>query len=172
MVLTAIRSKVNFTPDPNPERIMESIMEESYAEFSNAGSFATAFIGQYHASSHQILCANAGHSPVIYCPVGEKPRLLEADGPAIGVLPESMCKSHTLPLEPGSVLIIATDGFNEAQDNKQELFGIDNLLVLAESACKLPAKEISQKFVNAINDFSAGQRQADDQTLIVIKSTH
>jgi len=40
--------------------------------------------------------------------------LLEADGPAAGVLPFNLCENFTLSFQPGDILVVATDGFNEA----------------------------------------------------------
>ena len=132
MTRTAIHSKASFMPKPTPEIVMKNANEDLYEDFLQVGMFATAFIGQYQPHSQKLLYANAGHSPVIYRPVGGRARLLEADSTPIGVLQVSLCKNHQVPLGQGDVLVVATDGFSEARNPDDEMFGYDRLLDLVD----------------------------------------
>ena len=126
--------------------------------------FATVFVAQYLPEGKQLRYANAGHSPVIFCPNGGQARLLEADGTAIGILPTSFSENHFLDIGPGDVMVIATDGINEARNENDELFGYDQLLRLVEKLAHLPAKEIAEEIFRVAREFGAGQAQDDDQT--------
>ena len=131
--------------------------------------FATVFVGRYDPGQHELIYANAGHSPVIYCPAGGSAILLEADGPAMGVLPISLSENHILQFQPDDLLIVTTDGFNEASNPGGKMFGINQLLQLIESVASKSASEISGEIFKAVQNFSAGRPQDDDQTLVVIK---
>jgi sigma-B regulation protein RsbU (phosphoserine phosphatase) len=169
MTRTVIRAKANDMPAPTPEIVVGRSNEELYDDFTDVNMFATVFVGQYDTSKRELLYANAGHSPVIFCPQGGKARLLEADGTPVGILPESLSEDQRLTFRPGDLLVVATDGLSEAHNTNNEMFGYDRLLDLTQSLADKPAKEIVAALSHAIQDFSAGKHQDDDQTLIVLK---
>ncbi len=169
MSRTVIRSRANSLATRSPDEIMARVNEDLYDDFTEVSMFATAFIGQYHQSREELVHVNAGHSPVIYCRAGEQPQLLEADGTAIGVLPISLAENHALPFGPGDLLIAATDGFSEARNPADELFGYDRLLQLAAELHEKSAQHISEALFAAVDRFGAGHPQDDDQTLVVVK---
>ena len=98
------------------------------------------------------------------------PIALEADGPALGVLPESMSESHQIQLKPGDIMVICTDGFSEAENARGEMFGYEKLLRKVEDLGNLTAREIVDGLVSAIDQFVDDHPQSDDQTLLVIKA--
>ncbi len=169
MTRTAIHSKAQFMPCPTPEAVMRQSNEDLYHDFTRVGVFATAFVGQYAPGSQRLTYANAGHAPVIYRPRDGEPVLLRADSTAIGILPVSHCRNQVLRMAPGDLLIVATDGFSDARDPNEELFGIDRLLELAEQLHGGDARQIAAGMFDATDAFGDGQDQDDDQTLVVIK---
>lgn len=169
MTRTVIRAKANDLPPPTPEAVVGRSNEELYDDFTDVNMFATVFVGQYDALKREVLYANAGHSPVIFCPFGGKARLLEADGTPVGILPTSLSEDQKIPFGPGDLLVVATDGLSEAHNIKNEMFGYDRLLDLTQSLAHKPAREIVAGLRQTIQDFSAGKQQDDDQTLIVLK---
>jgi sigma-B regulation protein RsbU (phosphoserine phosphatase) len=154
---------------PTPAEIMSRATEELYDDLTEVGMFVTIFLGQYDAGQRRLCYANLGHSPVIYCPAGGAARLLEADGPALGLLPENLSADQALPFGPDDLLIVATDGFNEARNTAGQMFGYARLLALAESLAGRCADEIATRLYAAVSAFSAGHAQDDDQTLIILK---
>ncbi len=69
----------------------------------------------------------------------------------------------------GDVLVVATDGFSEASNASGEMFGYERLLHLLEQIASLSAEEIASEMFHRILQFSEGQEQSDDQTIIVLK---
>jgi sigma-B regulation protein RsbU (phosphoserine phosphatase) len=169
MTRTAIHSKAQFMPCPTPEAVMRQSNEDLYNDFTRVGVFATAFVGQYAPASQRLTYANAGHAPVIYRPRDGEPVLLRADSTAIGILPVSHCRNQVLRMAPDDLLIVATDGFSDARDPDEELFGIDRLLELVERLHSGDARQIAAGLFDATDNFGNGQEQDDDQTLVVIK---
>ena len=169
MSRTLICSKARSMSDITPASILGSANDDLYDDFTEVGMFATVFIGQYDQRERMLYYANAGHSPVIYCPLGGSAVLLEADGTPMGVLPVSLCENQALELRSGDVLVAATDGFSEAANEDGELFGYERLLYLVEGLAQETAQGIASGMFDAIATFSSGHQQDDDQTLFVIK---
>lgn len=169
MTRTMIRSKTRMLEQASPADIIGALNDEMYDDFTVIGMFATVFIGQYLHEDHILYYANAGHSPVIFCPAGGTAVLLEADGTPIGVLPTCLCENQAIYFNQGDLLIAGTDGFSEATNPQGELFGYERLLQLVESVAYQSAAEIVQTLYRAIAEFGAGSAQDDDQTVVVIK---
>ncbi len=169
MTRTVMRSNVYDTVLQTPAIVVGRSNEHLYDDFTEVSMFATVFIGQYKPCTQELIYANAGHSPVIYCPIGGKARLLEADGTAMGILPTSFSEDQKLDFALGDVLVVATDGLSEAYNVEEEMFGYDRLLTLVETLITRPAQEIAEELYQAVNTFSEGTAQYDDQTVMVIK---
>jgi sigma-B regulation protein RsbU (phosphoserine phosphatase) len=169
MIHTVASSAARFTPEPTPQAVLQRTNDDLYDDFTRLGTFATAFVGQIDSRAGKLHFANAGHAPVIFCPAGGGAQLLEADSPPIGVLPMTLAEHYSLDFGPDDVLILATDGFNEASNGSGELFGYGRLLELAEELHGESAQVIGYGLLAAVESFSAGHPQDDDQTLIVVK---
>ena len=169
MTRTLLRSKTRSFVRPSPVDILGSVNDEMYDDFTEIGMFATVFVGQYDFAEKILYYANAGHSPVIYCPAGGEASLLEADGAPVGVLPNSTCENQAIYFNPGDVLVTATDGFSEAGNVAGELFGYERLLQLVTNTAHEPAQVILNTLYQTVAQFSAGRAQDDDQTVVVIK---
>ncbi|MCA9875242.1 MAG: SpoIIE family protein phosphatase [Anaerolineales bacterium] len=169
MTRTVIRTKTKVTPIPTPQVVMGRSNQELYEDFTKLSMFATVFVGQYDPVNRRLLYANAGHSPVIYCPEGGDARLLRADGTPMGILPTSLSKDQWIDFQPGDVLVVATDGFSEARNAQDKEFGYDSLTLLVQSLAHKPARAIAEGIYRTVSRFSNGMSQADDQTLVVLK---
>lgn len=152
-----------------PAEVMSRATEELYDDLTEVSMFVTVFLGQYDPHRRQLCYANLAHSPVIYCPAGGPARFLEADGPALGVLPVNLSEDQSMPFGPGDLLVVATDGFNEACNISGEMFGYERLLELVERLSDQCADEIATKLYESVALFSAGHSQDDDQTVVIIK---
>ena len=169
MTRIVLHGAARFMPKVNPKVLLSRINEDLYDDFTDLGMFATTFVGCYEPASHQLTYANAGHSPVLYCPLGGPATMLEADGPAVGILPLNLCENVCIDFLPGDVLAVATDGFSEAANAQGEMYGYERLCRLLEQLAPLNAEQIASEMFHSIVQFSAGQDQSDDQTIIILK---
>jgi sigma-B regulation protein RsbU (phosphoserine phosphatase) len=171
MIRTAIRSMANLPAIESPADVLNRLNSELIADLVNLSVFVTAFVGQYRAGSDRLTFANAGHAPVIYRPPGGPAQVLDADHTAIGILDVPNFTNRSIDLLPGAVLIVATDGLTEAENPHGELFGIKRLVASVDALAHLPAAEIATALYQLVDSFTAGLRQSDDQTAVVIKRT-
>jgi phosphoserine phosphatase RsbU/P len=167
---TVLRNAARFMPTATPADIINRVNLDLYDDLTEVGMFVTSFVGHYDNASNSLHYANAGHSPVLFFRAGAAARLLHADGAPMGVLPTSFCEDQVLMLQPGDVLVVATDGFSEARSPEGELFGHERLLALIQELATLSAHEIADRMYTIISQWSAGASQDDDQTLVVIKA--
>ena len=169
MTRTVLRGVARFIPLLHPKAVLHKVNEDLYDDFTEVGMFVTVCVACYDPVTRQLLYANAGHSPVIYCPAGGHARILLADGPAIGVLPVTQSENVIFTFSAGDVLVLATDGLSEAHAPDGELFGYERLCTAIEELRHGSAKEIAEHLFERITRFALECDQYDDQTLIVMK---
>lgn len=169
MARTAIRSSANTPERLTPEAVISNSNRDLYADFTEVNMFATVFIGQFQPDTQNLVYANAGHAPVIYCPVAGAARFLEADGTAMGIMQTTLSKDQQLQLQKGDVLVVGTDGFCEARDAQDKMFGYNEIMEVAQKVIARPAQEIADYLCETVDTFSNGRPREDDQTLVVLK---
>ena len=170
VVQIIVHALVNaFPQSTEPSFILSRANKNLYEDFAQVGMFATVFACSYDPTTRLLTYANAGHSPVFYCPASSPAQLLFAEDPPIGVLPELSPTSVTMSFAPGDILVIATDGLCEAHNMKGELFGYERLMTLIESLRQKSAQEITEALFSAVKRFAAGCDQYDDQTVLIVK---
>lgn len=169
MLRTVIRNKADTVGGANPEGLLEQINRALYQDFSDVDMFATLFIGQYDYQQHQLHFANDGHAPVIFRPAQGQAHLLPADAPPVGVLDFNLAEQHVLAFQPGDLLVVTSDGINEAENSQGEMFGYERLLTAVDELAKAEVTVIAQELLAQSIAFAKGRPQSDDQTLLVLK---
>ena len=69
----------------------------------------------------------------------------------------------------GKLMLVYTDGFNEAENPKQELFGNDAVLKLMSNAADKTPKEVIKMIQEAVEIHRAGASPNDDLTLLCLR---
>jgi phosphoserine phosphatase RsbU/P len=169
MTRNVIRSNASSQPYLAPQVVMDLSNRALYDDFNDLHMFVTVFTGRYNSVTRELAYANAGHSPVIYYPLGGRAHLLEADGMPIGVFEEMQSRDQQLILRPGDVLVIGTDGLSEASDIRGEMVGYERLAAAVEALAALPASEISRGLFRYVEKIVGFRPQDDDQTVMVLK---
>jgi sigma-B regulation protein RsbU (phosphoserine phosphatase) len=149
--------------------LLALVNDELFDDLTQLSMFATAFVAQYDPRSRRLVYANAGHSPVVYMPAGERPRLLEAECPPIGVMRRLEHGERCVILGRGDLLIAGSDGFNETRNGADEMFGMERLLRCVEENAHLTASGVGEALFAAVERFRGGELQDDDQTLVIAK---
>ena len=141
------------------------------AKDAKSGMFVTLFYAMLDLQKRQLHYVNAGHNPPLLCKgYGGDIVLLNAHGIALGVMDEINLQEVELNLANNDVVVFYTDGITEAINGKEEQFGQERLIKLIAQNSSLPAQEIIDKIKSAVLDFTQGQAQFDDLTLVVLKS--
>ncbi len=114
---------------------------------------------------------SAGHGPILlYKDKTHSCMELSSQSLPLGILPEMpRGEAEAIDLEPGDVIVIATDGFVEWENPEAQSFGTERLEQVVRKSADLPPEQIIAGMVNELAVFSGGTAQQDDLTAIVIK---
>jgi len=145
-------------------------MNEFVYRSTPGSKYATFFYAQLDASGRQLRYVNAGHNPPFLLRAGSHDiEQLSVGGTVVGMFPQMTYDEATIPLGPGDVLLVFTDGVPEAHSPANEEFGEDRIADLLRATAHLTAREISARLSTAMHSWIRDAEQYDDLTFIVMK---
>lgn len=122
------------------------------------------------SSNRMVLYVNAGHSaPIHFRPSTGRIKRLEATGTFIGVMEQQKFSVENVRMYQGDILLLFTDGIDEAQDENGNLYGTERLYELLNKHHRDTSKNIAYYIIEDVQKFSAKSIYSDDRTLVVIK---
>ncbi len=140
------------------------------AEDERANMFVTLFYCILDPKEKTLTYVNAGHNfPLMLRENGNVLIMLEAKGIALGIMPSIELEEKEIILRQGDIVVLYTDGVTEAINDKEEQFGVQRLVSTIEENRNLSASELIKQIQQAVTEFSQGQPQFDDLTLMILK---
>lgn len=132
--------------------------------------FVTAFLMRLDAGTRSLRHASAGHLPgFVLDPRGQIKAVLASTGLPLGIDPsETFPVAPAVPLEPGDVVLVVTDGITEAASPEGELFGMERTLRCVRRQQKQKACAILTALFNAVSEF-CNNNHLDDLTAVIVK---
>lgn len=128
--------------------------------------FVTLFYCLVDPATGELTYCNAGHNPPLLIHASGAVEQLEVGGPVLGILPNMHFHEAKAAMTPGDVLVLYSDGVTEAANGADEEFGEDRLLSVVCGTDRKCAQSIVEAVHAAVRDFTAGQPQADDITVV------
>ncbi|MFA4877828.1 MAG: SpoIIE family protein phosphatase [Methanoregula sp.] len=171
MALSRIVVRVNATW--HRSRPAEAIRDANttISEDSRQGMFVTLFYAILDSEKRSLTYVNAGHNPPVICRAdGGRFDELPATGIAIGAMAGAEYTEQTVPLAPGDVMVMYTDGITEAENARLDMFGEERFREVIARSSTLSAQEITKQILEAVRYFCGDQPQSDDITLMVVKA--
>lgn len=170
MALSRTIVRANATHHERGTEVLQDANDMIAAD-SRSGMFVTLFYGVLDEKTKSLVYANAGHPPPLLMRRGEdRFRALEVTGIALGVVEGMKYEERQIDLLPGDILVLYTDGVNEAINNREELFGLARLCRTVRGSRDLSAQGILDSILKDIGLFAGDQAQFDDITMIVVKA--
>lgn len=114
---------------------------------------------------------SAGHGPIfIYSRSDDKFKEMQAQAVPLGILPFFRSDGvEQLLLQSGDLLVLATDGFFEWENDVGEQFGVQRMEEVIRMSRDYGPAEIIANLYAAVTRFCDGGKQQDDLTAVVIK---
>ena len=135
------------------------------------GRFVTCFLGLLDPLAGRMTYASAGHGPMLF--YDGRRGLFEqvsATSLPLGITAEvDYTEIVTHDFRPGDIAVILTDGFFEAINSSDEMFGLERLTNVLRRDCDLPAEQMIQRLHGEITDFIGELDPQDDCTIVVIR---
>lgn len=138
----------------------------------NDDKFITLFFGIFDPATGQLEYASAGHDPpmMIYRAQQDQFIYLESTGLPLGMFNGSeYLQCQTDNLQCGDILLLMSDGIDEALNPDNEQFGKDRVIDFVRTHKLLTPGELVKQLTEEVFRFSRDAAQNDDITLVCLK---
>ena len=141
------------------------------AEDVGSERFITLFLGCIDPTTRGFVYASAGHPPgYVLDAQGQIKTTLKRTGIPLGMRPDfQFASAPGCVLSPGDIVLVLTDGIEEATAPDESLFGIDRIIEIVRANRTSSAQKIVQTIYEEVRAFANHAPQVDDITAIVIK---
>ncbi len=171
LVMTVIRSLFRniSAHESEPARIV-STLNDSLVEGNETQMFATLFVGVLRLNDGLMSYCNAGHEAPILLSNEVSTLPCEPNLP-VGVMSDFVFGQQQTTLAPNTIVFLYTDGLNEAENVKNEQFGDQRIIDVANAVMQnghSQATEIVEEMDAAVASFVNGAEQSDDLTMLAL----
>ena len=157
--------------EPDPARVVDRLNRDLCASRTEE-RFITFLLVLLDGERHELRVVNAGHmGPMIRRSDGRIEVIgEEQSGPPLGIMEEQVYEAVISSVSSGDVVLLYTDGVNEALDNEGRLFGIE-LLKQTLATAPVEVGKVGDSIMDAVRRHVAGRTQSDDITLLCFGRT-
>jgi len=148
-------------------------LNNELTENNEQGMFVTMFICMYDLKQHRLEYCNAGHNPPIIGNAEGQYAFLdmkETNAP-IGLWPDLEFVGEEIDLPRGNMMLLYTDGLNEAENRQQEQYGEDRIIQLMTSHAPQSTRDMVEALKADTDCFRDGAEQNDDLTILAFRMT-
>jgi serine phosphatase RsbU (regulator of sigma subunit)/pSer/pThr/pTyr-binding forkhead associated (FHA) protein len=131
--------------------------------------FVTLFMGELDTDTGTLNFINAGHNPPLIVQADGQAEELASGGLPLGILPVVDYEVRQIQMEPGSVLVVYSDGVSETVNLAGEEFGSERLEQVVKNNLQRSAAGLRDRVESALSDFSQTAPAGDDITLVIVK---
>ena len=137
-------------------------------KYHSLTTFFSAFIIDIHLGENKIVYSSAGHPEQLLISI-KSIELLKRTGRLIGVIPDTKYGEIEFQFAKGDRLYLFTDGIYEEFNEKNEIYGEDDLQDILKSNNHNPVKENIEFLISDVREFIGSREQDDDITIIGIE---
>ena len=134
--------------------------------------FIAMLFAIYDAPTRKLTLANAGGPYPLLVRNGQV-EAIRLEGVPLGLIPDTQYDQKTIDLEPGDIVLFASDGILESANAAREEFGPERLTTLLSAIPRGDsARDVAEQILAATDGHSgAGIAPHDDRTLVVLRVT-
>jgi sigma-B regulation protein RsbU (phosphoserine phosphatase) len=159
------------TNDRSPKEILIDVNRRIYEEMDRS-SFVTITLAQFDLEKRIVKFCRAGHMPVLQATNGTV-QSYRTQGLGVGIergiVFEKSLVEEEVKLSPGQIYAFFTDGVTEAMNERNELFGDENLNAILKNKSKARSVDIVNEIWNSVQSFRGEAEVNDDMTMVVVK---
>jgi serine phosphatase RsbU (regulator of sigma subunit) len=166
LLMAKLSGELKYYLSCEPPRAAVARMNESLCN-GGSGRFVTFLLAVLDRTAPRLTLINAGHLlPLRRRASGAVEGIgAEQRGTALGILPGREYHEVQVEVEPGDVWLVCTDGFTEAINAQDQMYGPDRL---REQLARGPGgvAEAGEAIVREVQGFLGSQPQSDDMCLV------
>jgi sigma-B regulation protein RsbU (phosphoserine phosphatase) len=143
-------------------------------------SFITITYALVDLEARTLTYARAGHCPLMYLPgpaaaAAGGVQVLAPSGMVLGLKLDDgrafsrLLEEVTIPLGPGDLFVLFTDGITEAMNPTGDCFGDERLAALIEQHGQMAVERLRERILSEVEAFVGAAPQQDDMTMLFLR---
>jgi sigma-B regulation protein RsbU (phosphoserine phosphatase) len=130
--------------------------------------YVTLLFALWNDENQTLQVANSGAIQPVFCRSGQS-LTVKAEGFPLGLFPNVTYEEFNVATQPGDAIVFVSDGILDAENEKDEMYGQENLSALLCANRDLPACEIADAILADVTRFQGSKERFDDETIIVLR---
>lgn len=130
------------------------------------GKYFTIWYGVFEPKSRTLAYCNAGHPPALLYSGGELHQL-EADAPAVGMMPDMPYDTKTIPVAPGARLVVFSDGIFEIEQASGEMWPWADFV--ARIGSEMGSTDLIERHLEYVRALRGCDALADDFSMLDVR---
>jgi serine phosphatase RsbU (regulator of sigma subunit) len=137
------------------------------------GQFVTCCYGILNPERRTFTFSSAGHpAPLIYDPGSRRARVFASEpGYPLGLDAKSTYSSTSLALEPGTAIVLYTDGVTDAFDAEGKAYSLSRLVRMVEAHGADGAEKLRDAILLDFDAHRGSVEPADDTALVILRAS-
>ena len=144
-------------------------LNSALSEDNEQGMFVTMFIGRIDLTEGSMDYCNAGHNPPFMSNDSGGGFIDMLPNAPIGLWPDLEFDGERMDNIRGRLIVVYTDGLNEAENQSQEQFGDDRLLALLQTMGDAKAQAVVETLRATVEEHRQGAEPNDDMTIMCLR---
>ena len=167
LIMAALSSKIRSASryHSNIGQLLSSVNSSMYNLISEEGFFATIVIVRYWPNTGKMELALAGHLQPLWIAEDGLGNMPQLNGISLGITANAHYEKEEITLSPGESVLLYSDGLIEAENEKQELFGIERLIRYAKDK---KDRNMGEGLLDEIKKWRGNATVNDDLTMLEI----
>lgn len=155
--------------DYSPSEIL-TLLNQMMEEETSEDKFISILYMDLDMEADEMICASAGHEPLIVWDNSEKETIIlnNQSNIPIGIFPDTIYKEDLHKIHRGDILLLYTDGITEARSRTGEFFGTDRLVEILSNNFHLNSQALANKIYTNVQKFTR-RKITDDFSLLVVR---
>ncbi len=169
MAMTKTLMKGVAEQEPGPAELLMRVNNE-IARDNDTSMFVTLICGILNLDTGELIYSNAGHNPPVLIRNNQAPEWLDIpEGFILGPIMDTVYKNDRITLEPGDLLLLYTDGVNEAMNEKRVLYSDERLIDTVTGRKSDATEDLVHLVMESVENHSGAQEQSDDITILALR---
>ena len=155
-----------------PGRLLEVTNDLLSERVGVTGLFVTAVLLRLREDG-ELTIASAGHPEALLMRPSGKVDVVDCGDLPLGIMSGSEYQEVVLSIEPGTTIVVYSDGVTEARNRDGEMYGTARLVALLENIAheNMRCSEIRAAVLEDVSRFRSGREQDDDVTVVALRRT-
>ncbi|MEJ2569756.1 MAG: SpoIIE family protein phosphatase [Anaerolineales bacterium] len=156
-----------------PADLMKIIGRYIYQDLERADTFVTAIVLRCLQQERSFEYASAGHvDALLWRYENAEVEFLPGTGIPLGIDPKYPYGNRTVPLHPGDLVLVYSDGVTEAEDPQGKVLGLQGLSDIIYATHPARAEDQIRALISGLEVHRQGLPARDDVALLMFRCIH